>query len=278
MNINSNNHASAKSIIASLKAAYHRNPKKKFDQNDSFISRYIYRVLSLFLAVPFVRLGFSANQVTALSFSTALAGIAFLLSGTQPAVILGSIIWALSVILDYVDGNIARLHGKTNHFGKFLDGMAGTIVNVLLPIAVAIGLANRPDKVLADFGGDPAGQVVILVLGALTALAICLQSLVSYRFRLACFEAQVNIPGGGKAASSNSQTTANYIKRMLYGIRFCLKTEAYFMLTGIILFAALDILSIYIMVRFFARSLDCLMEVAKSFVQARSLLAVYREF
>ena len=135
-------------IISMLKSSYFNNAKSKMDQRDSFISRHVYRSASFYLSVPFLRFGFTANQITLISFLSSLVAMLIIAAGGRSNAIIGSLLCILGVLLDYVDGNIARLKGKTSYYGKFIDSIVDIFVSALIPISVSIGLYMEPDYLL----------------------------------------------------------------------------------------------------------------------------------
>lgn len=112
-------------------------------QNYGFFFRKIIRPISFYLTPPFLFLGFSANQVTLLSLLTGLIGCGLLISGHYYFMLAGTVFLLSFLMLDFIDGNIARFHGKTNHFGKFLDGVSGTVIYTLIPICLGLGAGNK---------------------------------------------------------------------------------------------------------------------------------------
>ena len=85
----------------------------------------------------FVRIGLKPNQITILSL---VFGIACAVCYMQRMFRLGSILLAVSAILDLVDGNVAR---KTNHksdFGAVLDWIIDKYVDGL--VLLGIGLSG----------------------------------------------------------------------------------------------------------------------------------------
>jgi len=269
------------SILENVKSAYYVNRKKDFDKQDSFISRYIYRIASFYVTVPFVKLGFSANQVTAISFIVSILGMIFLSIGEHTAVIAGSILCAFSVLLDYVDGNIARLTAKTSYFGKFIDGLVDSVVSAFMPIAVSFGLYLRPDRIMVYIDNN-FDKSVILLIGTLTAIMICLQTVIAFRFQFVLNEAQLikhkNFRSDHGKTDVDDRFRRTSLYKIGYGIKYFLKTEAYFMLGGIVIFATADIMSIYLLIRWIARSLDCLMEFIKVLLNSWDTLNIYRRY
>lgn len=80
-----------------------------------------YRKLSIYLSVPLAKLGAAPNQITVVWILLGLVadvGLGF----SQYWIRVGAAaVFQLSYILDYVDGEVARLEGRTSRRGLFLD-------------------------------------------------------------------------------------------------------------------------------------------------------------
>ena len=259
----------AQSIVARLRATY--GAKAALDRRDSVVSAYLYRPISFYATVPFVRWGWTPNQVTALGVGIAVIGAGLLASGRYDFAVVGSLCCAIQTILDYVDGNIARLRGSSSHIGKFVDGIADTSVNVLIVIAVGIGIYMGGDALVPS--GSPV-RAAFLLGGALTAILMTLQALLVFRLRAASFEAGwrpesvSDEPGTGrsKVRMERLASTADTILRF----------EGFAMLVGIVIFALLNVLSLYLVIRFSARAGSLILEGARTFVLARRRLVTAR--
>ena len=82
----------------------------------------VVRPLSFYVAVPFLRRGWSPNEVTGLSAVPAFAALACFFWGSALAVAAGAALFFLYLLLDLTDGNIARFRDQASYLGKFLDG------------------------------------------------------------------------------------------------------------------------------------------------------------
>ena len=107
------------------------------------------------------------NQVTFFSFLIAIAAAIFIFLGGYDNLIVGGILIFVFMLLDNVDGEIARLKWKTSKLGHWLDGIAGFISNELLIIAIAISINTK----------------LSLTLGILTSIAFPLQYLFIYFYK-----------------------------------------------------------------------------------------------
>ncbi|MEM2774714.1 MAG: CDP-alcohol phosphatidyltransferase family protein [Candidatus Nitrosocaldus sp.] len=86
----------------------------------------------------------SANKVTLLFIFTGVVGSLLLALGDYTMFILGALLIELAIILDCVDGNIARVKGSTV-LGNTLDTWGGEITLVLSMSMLGIGLSTKDD-------------------------------------------------------------------------------------------------------------------------------------
>ena len=86
------------------------------------ISNRVFRYLSFFITPFFLKLNISANVTTCLSGGIGVLATLFIFFGTKQYLIIGLWIFLFSYLMDFVDGNIARVKGTSTFFGKFIDG------------------------------------------------------------------------------------------------------------------------------------------------------------
>lgn len=103
---------SSKLTIENIRATY-TEEKKAIDRMSGLWGYLVMRKLSFYPTWLFIKLGFSANQVSVLGIVFLLAGCLFLLPGDQKNVVTGAIFLNTYLLLDYVDGNVARYTGKS---------------------------------------------------------------------------------------------------------------------------------------------------------------------
>jgi len=107
-------------------------------KDESWYSKYFVRYFSIYLSYAFFKLGLSANFVTILMGLVGLCGFACLVLHEFWLNLSGFFIWQLWFILDCVDGEVARLHGKSSKLGKYLDAMTHIFVNPALILALGV--------------------------------------------------------------------------------------------------------------------------------------------
>ena len=83
-----------------------------------------------------------------------LLALAALASGHRYLVLVFLVHVYLNLILDCLDGNIARMSGTATYWGKFFDGSADRLLALLTPVAAGIAywrLANNEWVLIAGF-------------------------------------------------------------------------------------------------------------------------------
>ena len=122
---------SLKEIFKTIVATYNQSKKKTFDSESIIFKGY--RYLSFPITSVFIKLKISANFTTFFSFICIIYSSYLFSTGFLKC---ASIIYFISFILDFVDGNIARYYNKSNYFGKFIDGLVDSFLYLIF---IAIG-------------------------------------------------------------------------------------------------------------------------------------------
>ena len=107
-----------------------------------------YRRISIFLSVPFARTGVSANEITVTWCVLGFLGTVALASSHYWFRIGGACLLEFSELLDYVDGEVARLTGHTSSAGIFLEVVGHQLRNISLFLAVGFGVFRKTDNLL----------------------------------------------------------------------------------------------------------------------------------
>ncbi len=132
---------------------------------------YTVRVIKI-MVKPLARLvirhtNFTPNQVSSLSLIVGLASIFFLSWGGYVLTILGASLSFLYLVLDIIDGQIARVKGLTSKTGAWLDGILSFTLIPLMLLAAGMGLKSY----------------LALLLGSLAALCFPLQFTFIYYYK-----------------------------------------------------------------------------------------------
>ena len=107
---------------------------KRRDPLDQRLARTLVR--------PLVHTAVTPNHLTTLRLLLGLGACASYAMGGALWFVVGSIMFLLSTLLDHADGELARLSGKTSRLGHLYDLVADVLVQVLLFIAIGIGLRH----------------------------------------------------------------------------------------------------------------------------------------
>jgi len=112
-----------------------------------FLSRHVGRALSRPLSGRLAKTRISPNTVTFGNVLIGLIGAFFLARGGYRSQLLGSLLFLSSVILDGVDGEVARLKVNQTVFGHYLDIIGDNIVHVAVFVGIGLGLYRETGSV-----------------------------------------------------------------------------------------------------------------------------------
>jgi phosphatidylglycerophosphate synthase len=129
-------------------------------EDGPIVDRFVNRSLSCFLTRWLVRTPVTPNQITLASLAMGLLGAWIFRREGLPATLAGLLLFQFSVVLDHVDGELARLKLHFTPLGKWLDNFGDHAVS----LAVIGCLAWRVAV------GEPVRQVVALSVAAATGI------------------------------------------------------------------------------------------------------------
>ena len=109
--------------------------------DDGFYSTFVVRRLSKPLTRLALRLNMSPNTVTLVSFAVGLGAAGAFAAGYRWALVLGAILLQLSLIIDCVDGEVARATRRFSALGAWLDASTDRVKEYLAYAGLAIGAA-----------------------------------------------------------------------------------------------------------------------------------------
>lgn len=179
---------------------------------DGFYSTFVVRRLSRPLTGVAVRLGLAPNTVTLVSLAIGLAA-AWLLTGDGVAVrVLGAVLLQLSLVVDCVDGEVARYTRRFTPLGAWLDGVGDRVKEY----AVLAALAVAATRAAAEGAGGDAGAGGPWLL-AVTAMALMTYRHVADHHFTERVRAGTPPPAAGLAAEPESvrETPVVWLRRVL---------------------------------------------------------------
>ena len=107
--------------------------------NDGFFSVYVLRRFSKALTWAAVKVGATPNQVTIASFAIGLYAAYLFAQGDTWSLIGGAILLQVSIIVDCVDGEIARYTRKFSELGAWLDAITDRVKEYAVFLGLAYG-------------------------------------------------------------------------------------------------------------------------------------------
>lgn len=108
--------------------------------DDGFIARHFDRRVSQWISRRIAHTNITPNQITLVGMSIGLIGALLLARPGYWSKIVGSLLFVICVIVDGVDGEVARLRLKESNFGHYLDIVTDNIVHVAVFVGIAFGL------------------------------------------------------------------------------------------------------------------------------------------
>ncbi|MDI9570002.1 MAG: CDP-alcohol phosphatidyltransferase family protein [Pseudomonadota bacterium] len=106
---------------------------------DGFMSRHLSRHISLLMSTRLALTPVTPNQVTLAGAGIGLLGALFIAQGGYWNQLAGCLLFLFCIIIDGVDGEIARLKLQESEFGHKLDIVTDNIVHVAIFSGLAVG-------------------------------------------------------------------------------------------------------------------------------------------
>jgi len=107
--------------------------------NDGFFSVFFLRRVSKLLTWVAVKIGATPNQVTIASFAIGLYAAFLFAQGDTWSLIIGAILLQVSIIVDCVDGELARYTRKFSELGAWLDAITDRVKEYAVFLGLAYG-------------------------------------------------------------------------------------------------------------------------------------------
>ena len=169
--------------IDDLRTNYRGDQKSQLDRHE-LMGYYVFRPLSFYPTAWFLNMGLTANQTTWISILFLLAGCIFLAVGSYPAMVLGAILVNCWIVLDFVDGNIARYRQNPSRYGEFIDALGASICH-LAYFAAGVGffLSGESREYFGAYSTPDNYPSVILAAGAIASLSAVWIRMVYQKFK-----------------------------------------------------------------------------------------------
>ena len=155
--------------------------------------RCVNRVISGWFLPVILRLPLTPNQWTLYSLMLGIASLICVSLGEPAGNVAGALLFQMFYLVDNWDGEVARARGLSTRWGGWFDVIVDAVVQVALPVALAIGLLRA------------GGPEQVLWLGGAAALGVGLDFWVTLRAKARGFGPAVpGDPAWGGAPSSGS--------------------------------------------------------------------------
>jgi phosphatidylglycerophosphate synthase len=133
-------------------------------ETDGWVARNLNRPVSRAISTVFLRLGFTANQASALSLLLALSAAWFAAQTSWTSLVAAAALFHLASVIDGVDGEIARLTYTESPWGSRLDSLVDKSSHLICLVAFGVGWVRT--------GLDTAGLVLLGCVALLLVAAL----------------------------------------------------------------------------------------------------------
>ncbi len=148
------------------------------------------RHISIYITRALIGTRVTANQVSLVNIFIALAAASLLVFGGWIAFVGALLLRFVWLVLDCVDGELARFRGSVSVRGQYLDRAGKFFVEPYIFIALGVGL----------YLGTP--NPIFLILAAVAAVSALHLKLSVYTLYISLFDEHFATPGGSEGATS----------------------------------------------------------------------------
>lgn len=129
----------------------------------------LYRRIGRSSAPHLAKLRISPNRLSTLGFLAGAAAAYFFSTGGYQDLLYGTFLYQLCIIIDYADGDLARLTKSTSHLGRWLESTFDLLREFLVIFGICWGLyAETPDVRTWILGFVLCGTNFMMDIQALT--------------------------------------------------------------------------------------------------------------
>lgn len=137
------------------------------ERRDYLSKLYFYTKIIPFSAKFFLKTGLTPNQITWLSFIIYIIAGLYFLSSEYLHLIIGAVLIQLGLIIDNVDGIVAKVKNMGSSYGKWLDTTTDRIGQVFMVVCAAVGLFFTSGDISRLYIGIAGSMFVIFSYYAL---------------------------------------------------------------------------------------------------------------
>jgi hypothetical protein len=175
---------------------------------DGFYSTFVLRRISWRFTGLAERIGLTPNQVTLISFGLGLVAAGFLAVGSRPWSVAGALLLQFCLIVDCVDGELARYRRRFSRFGAWLDATTDRVKEFAAIGALAVAAA-RHDR---DLWWLVAAAIALQTFRNLLDLGWALQRAVTTAEQPDSPAADSSAPAGPEPARTDWVAAATWVR------------------------------------------------------------------
>lgn len=185
------------------------------------LSNWVVRPVSFYLAFLILRITSSPSRVALVGFALGTASCVLFILFPGGAVWPAILLLVFYDLLDAVDGTVARTTHNVTHFGRFLDGVIGEIVEGSYCFCLGVGLYLADGATLARYASstsDPRQRRALFAAAALITFGkhFCTVIQSSYYRLLASRQASQGIAGASVQAEVQSSSFRNNLGYLVF--------------------------------------------------------------
>ena len=218
------------------------------------------RRLSVYLTWIILRTPLSANFVTLAFGIVGMLSVILFANGERHTNIIGSILLILHVLLDYVDGDVARVRDTQSVFGAVFESILHDLTYPGLFLAIGWGFYHQND-----------GNEYILIISMIAAIFWIISNNISVYYQLQIIKNEISNPHETLGISKDIDLSLDprwgelqqWIKRVIFD-------RLYWVWLWIPLFAALQILNIFVLIQGLMLSSLCTVKLVKLYWQTKA--------
>ena len=158
-------------------------PEKEKAGRETIWEHYFARKIAFLLLPIFLKLRVSANQVSILAVITGIVAAILIIMGDFWIILLGAILMQVWLILDKIDGFVARYRKMESLFGKFLEEFSGSLIAALFFSSIGVAASKFPG--FLPFSLSP---YLFIILGILTSFFVIFRHLIFRHFEAVFFK------------------------------------------------------------------------------------------
>lgn len=151
-------------------------PVKKNSKSSFWVKLFI-RKLSFLFTFILINLNFSATMASVLSVLVAIAGCAMFASSNQIIYLIGLILINFWLVLDCVDGNIARCHKSSSIYGEFIDALSGYTILSFVYLSIGIHSYFQGGVIITK------ANIFLIIIGACASIFDILARIIHQKFQ-----------------------------------------------------------------------------------------------